>query len=338
MICVGGFVLNQPVIEGVRSIQAWWLGNKSAAPSFLGWEDPCGMIEKSRLGERAPSDVFLCVQNAGDVMYFGTGMDHSTCTLSNFSLAVGAQGHTETWPELTRAANRGDLSRVKRVLQMSSKGELPALLSTTAGSYGHAALHRAALHGFEDVVATLLEKGADNNLRDFEGLTPSFLAAFSGHGEVLQTLAMHGVQLSQERDNKGATPLQWAATQGHYAVVDLLLKKHEMLHIKDFHGGGPVSAAATMGHVEVLERLVKERADLEESDERGMQPLHWAALHGHGLVAKRLLHLRARSDALNSEGQSPTSLALSHSRQEVAEVIRTAHKRKRSKTMKGQEL
>ena len=42
------------------------------------------------------------------VLYFGDGTEHSTCTLSDFSLAVGAQGHTETWPPLLRAANRGD--------------------------------------------------------------------------------------------------------------------------------------------------------------------------------------------------------------------------------------
>ena len=248
---------------------------KAAAPEFHGWEDPCGMIEKSLEGERWPSNVFLCVQHAGEVLYFGTGMEHSTCTLSNFSLAVGSQGHTESWPDLIRAANRGDLLGVTQVLQQaSSNWELREALSATAGSYGHAALHRAALHGFEHVVAALLEHGADSQQRDGEGLTPSFLAAFSGHSEVLQTLAKKGVRLSSERDAKGATPMQWAATQGHHAVVDLLLDEDKASYRqKDSHGGGPVSAAATMGHLEVLHMLLKRRADAEESDDRGMRPL-----------------------------------------------------------------
>ena len=282
-------------------------------------------------GEVWPASIQLCVQHAGDTLYFGTGVEHSTCTLSNFSLAVGSQGHTETWPELIRAANRGDVRRVEKLLQgAGSKRELEEMLSATAGSYGHAALHRAALHGFGQVAEALLERGANSQQRDGEGLTPSFLAAFSGHGELLQTLARHGVKLADEIDGKGATPMQWAATQGHHSVVELLMDKHQVSHKrKDFHGGGPISSAATMGHSEVLRRLLQRRADLEESDERGMRPLHWAALHGHGAVSEHLLHVGAESNAKNSEGQRPVDLALENSRQEVLDVLKAWRKRKR---------
>ena len=292
------------------------------------------MIEQSLQGEVLPSGVQLCVQHAGEVLYFGTGVEHSTCTLSNFSLAVGSQGHTETWPELVRAANRGDLARVKQLLRLARAEELQDLLSKSAGSYGHTALHRAALHGFERVVAVLLEKGAEGTQQDLEGLTPSFLSAFSGHKEVLQTLLKHGIQLSREIDTKGATPLQWAATQGHHAVVDLLLTHKMSPETRDFHGGGPVSASATMGHVEVLHRLVEEKANVEESDDRGMRPLHWAALHGHGLVVKHLLRLRARNDPFNSDGRRPLDLALAHSRHEVVQAMQTGHRKELYKTQK----
>ncbi|CAE7815339.1 INVS [Symbiodinium microadriaticum] len=318
----------------LNGVKAWWLGRKSESALFRGWEDPCGMIEQSLQGEVLPSGVQLCVQHAGEVLYFGTGVEHSTCTLSNFSLAVGSQGHTETWPELVRAANRGDLARVKQLLRLARAEELQDLLSKSAGSYGHTALHRAALHGFERVVAVLLEKGAEGTQQDLEGLTPSFLSAFSGHKEVLQTLLKHGIQLSREIDTKGATPLQWAATQGHHAVVDLLLTHKMSPETRDFHGGGPVSASATMGHVEVLHRLVEEKANVEESDDRGMRPLHWAALHGHGLVVKHLLRLRARNDPFNSDGRRPLDLALAHSRHEVVQAMQTGHRKELYKTQK----
>ena len=108
------------------------------------------------------------------MIYFGDDMEHSTCSLG-FTLAVGAQGHTETWPALLRAANRGDLKAARRALDP---------LDATAGRYGHSALHRAALHGYPQVVKHLLKARAQVGQRDSEGLTPIFMAAFSGHVEV----------------------------------------------------------------------------------------------------------------------------------------------------------
>lgn len=188
------------------------------------------------------------------MVYFGDGIEHSTCSLG-FTLAVGAQGHTETWPALLRAANRGDLKATRRAADP---------LDATAGRYGHSALHRAALHGYPLVVKHLVAVRAQVDQRDSEELTPIFMAAFSGHVEaagalegrlpqVLKALVPHGA-LSQ-KDGSGATPLQWAATQGHVAAVHYLLQQGLPATARNSQGGGPVSAAATMGHSEVLEEL-----------------------------------------------------------------------------------
>ncbi|CAJ1380608.1 unnamed protein product, partial [Effrenium voratum] len=168
----------------LSGVKAWWLGPSGASkiPSFRGWEDwsmedPCGAAFGTLQGDSSvPEGVKLCIQRAGEVLYFGEGVEHSTCSLSNFSLAVGAQGHTEHWPELPRAANRGDLKTVRRLLKRSPAelAERQRLLDGTAGRYGHSALHRAALHGFAEVAEALLAARADPTLRDSEGLTPSW--------------------------------------------------------------------------------------------------------------------------------------------------------------------
>eukprot|EP00434_Breviolum_minutum_P022739 symbB.v1.2.020061.t1/scaffold1666.1/size183716/7 len=211
-------------------IKAWWLsppGEVQQLQHFKGWEDPCGSIDALLQGQlEVPKAVKLCIQHAGEVLYFGDGTEHSTCTLSDFSLAVGAQGHTETWPPLLRAANRGDLQEVKELL----KGQ--ADLRSKAPRYGHSALHRAALHGHHAVVKALLLAKADVEESDDEGLTASFLAAFSGHVRVLKQLPI------SQKDGKGASPLQWAATQGHQATVEFLLsRKADVLSTNDLGGG-----------------------------------------------------------------------------------------------------
>lgn len=286
----------------LSGIKAWWLQRPpvAAGAAFEGWEDPCGAIES--LLQAPEPGVKLCVQHAGEVLYFGDDMEHSTCGLSAFSLAVGAQGHTETWPALLRVANRGDLKEVQQLLSPSPG--LAAALRQRAGRYGHSAVHRAALHGHAEVVRELLRARAELS-RDDEGLSPSFLAAFSGHVKVLKTLGENAVA---ERDGKGASPLQWAATQGHLAVVDFLLSRRGDVRATNTLGGGALSAAATTGQAEVVRRLVAARGNMEETDHAGMQPLHWASLHGHLELLRLLLELRA-SPAKDRKGKTPLDLA-----------------------------
>eukprot|EP00438_Fugacium_kawagutii_P028383 Skav207227 [mRNA] locus=scaffold1717:89644:95447:+ [translate_table: standard] len=127
---------------------------------------------KKQVLERHGNETFYADNTRGSyahpklaeyVLYFGDNVEHSTCSLSNFSLAVGAQGHTESWAPLLRAANRGDLKEVQGLLAARAQ------LQLVAGPYGHSALHRAALHGHHDVVAQLLRARADPERRDDEG-------------------------------------------------------------------------------------------------------------------------------------------------------------------------
>jgi ankyrin repeat protein len=67
---------------------------------------------------------------------------------------------------------------------------------------GQTALSRAAIKGHEAVVELLLEKGADVESKDSDGLTP----------------------------------LSWAARGGHEAVVKLLLEKGADTESKNSHG------------------------------------------------------------------------------------------------------
>ncbi|CAJ1380604.1 unnamed protein product, partial [Effrenium voratum] len=79
----------------LSGVKAWWLGPSGASkiPSFRGWEDPCGAAFGTLQGDSSvPEGVKLCIQRAGEVLYFGEGVEHSTCSLSNFSLAVGPHG------------------------------------------------------------------------------------------------------------------------------------------------------------------------------------------------------------------------------------------------------
>ena len=68
----------------------------------------------------------------------------------------------------------------------------------------------------------LIENGADINTRSNDGQTPTHIAAFRGHIEVLRLLIENGADVNA-RSNRGQTPLQAARQYYHAACVELLV-------------------------------------------------------------------------------------------------------------------
>ncbi len=93
---------------------------------------------------------------------------------------------------------------------------------------------------------------------------------------------------------KGETLIDWAASNGHEAVINLLLS-HKNTDLNSKHNKpGPLSLAAAEGHAGVV-RLLLARDDihLNVTDNSNRTPLTLAAEHGHEAVVKLLL---ARND------------------------------------------
>jgi len=87
------------------------------------------------------------------------------------------------------------------------------------------ALHRAAANGNVDIVKLLIEKKADVNTKmpsgRHKGATPLFDAARSGSAEVVRLLLAGGAVVDAPTEN-GVTPLMVASMEGHTAVIDAL--------------------------------------------------------------------------------------------------------------------
>uniref|UniRef100_A0A7S4UGZ8 JmjC domain-containing protein n=1 Tax=Alexandrium monilatum TaxID=311494 RepID=A0A7S4UGZ8_9DINO len=328
----------QALLHGMK---AWWLG--PAGVSFAAFEDPCSFLGLG--GAALPDGVHFCVQRAGEILYFAEGVQHSVCSLDRFVLGVGAQGHTEEWPAMVRAANRGDLPAAKRLMGRAAGADANRALDAGAGAYGHTALHRAALHGHTQLVKYLLASRAQPDLPDGEGMLPIFLAAFSGHVEVLEHLADFGAGV-RARDPNGASILQWASTQGHLEVVKTLVSKLRAdVRAQDSLGGGSMSAAATVGHRDIVQYLRDQGAEVGEANADGMRPIHWASLHGHAEMVEWLLAARAAALPRDKKGRTPLDLANEHRFSGVAQLLRAAggggarqRRRQRRRKTGGSEL
>lgn len=169
----------------------------------------------------------------------------------------------------------------------------------------------AAETGDFAAVRLLLEKGAQLEIADQDGLTPLLWAADNGHVAIVLLLLDKGARIEATDQIYGRTPLSWAASKGHQAVVKLLLDRDADVDAADNSRRTPLSWAASRGHEATVRLLMQYGADIERADPKyGRTPLSWAVVRGHEAVAKLLLDRGVNVDAADLEhGRTPLSWA-----------------------------
>jgi ankyrin repeat protein len=75
------------------------------------------------------------------------------------------------------------------------------------------------------------------------------------------------------KDDKGRTPLQRAAREGHKEVAELLIAAGAALNWKDKEGKTPLYHAARWGHTNIAALLIAAGADVNAKDDKGRTPL-----------------------------------------------------------------
>ncbi|KAL8670368.1 MAG: hypothetical protein Q9168_005095 [Polycauliona sp. 1 TL-2023] len=127
-----------------------------------------------------------------------------------------------------------------------------------------------------------------------------------------------------DRDRKyeqGQPLLSLAATNGHDAIVELLLDDNAKPNFNNSEGESPLTLAASKGHENVVKLLVKHEADINFLDRRGRSPLILATAHGHEAVAELLLD-KTSFDRLNGDlGRTVLSLAAENGLETVARLL-----------------
>jgi ankyrin repeat protein len=140
------------------------------------------------------------------------------------------------------AAMQGQTEQVEQLL--SANRSLVSAVSTD----GWSALHLAAFFGAADTARTLLNKGADVNLRSTNAM---------------QNLALHA-----------------AAAGGHAEIVKLLLDRGAPASARQHGGWTALHAAAQTGNLEMAQALITAGADVSARAENNQQPLDLALTKG----------------------------------------------------------
>jgi ankyrin repeat protein len=141
------------------------------------------------------------------------------------------QRQSESSRTLMTAVAANDVTAVNKILS-----EEKVDLSQTNAD-GFSPLAWAAREGYTQVVAILLEHGANPNQNDqWMGATAGHKAAFWGRPEVMNLLVQHGLDLNAKGGYNGYTALMDAVTRNHFEVAQILVKAGADLNITGHDG------------------------------------------------------------------------------------------------------
>ena len=151
--------------------------------------------------------------------------------------------------EIHLAAQQGDLTKVKGLLE-----ENPGLLEARSENE-KTPLHFSAQGGHRELVAFLIEKGADVNAENIASETPLHYAAAMGHRDVVDLLISRGAALNSGTSN-GSTPLHYAANFGNSEIIQVLVESGADINRKNKYGTTPLDQAYDFGRKEAARLIV----------------------------------------------------------------------------------
>ena len=178
---------------------------------------------------------------------------------------------------LQLAAARGEKTEVKRLLDCTE-----ATIDNTIVIQN--ALQEAAFAGHQDIVESLLRKGADVNARGGPFGTAMQAAARKKHHQVVKVLIESGFV-----GEEGGPPLHHAAWSGHAEVVQYLVDQGADIEAQDCDGATALHWAAWKGYVDIMRILLDKGHDTRIQDAAGGSALHFAAYFGQDVAATLLL-------------------------------------------------
>ena len=199
-------------------------------------------------------------------------------------------------PALVDARGRTGESAILTAVYRGQKAIVNLLVSRGAPM----TLCEACAAGELDRVERLVEEGAAVDVFSDDGWTPLHLAAFFGHGKIVELLLGRGADVAARSLNSNAN------TALHAALA----------------GNPPVSRGPGGDQMMMAGLLIGAGADVNAGDRAGWRPLHLAAANDNIDAIKALVAQGADVHAQNNDGRTPLTLAQERNHREAAAFLR----------------
>ncbi|WP_158706876.1 ankyrin repeat domain-containing protein [Candidatus Phycorickettsia trachydisci] len=140
----------------------------------------------------------------------------------------------------------------------------------TCDPNGRALIHLAVMHNDPEIVALLLERGANVNIQDDYA---NIALHYARSGEITKLLLEHGAN-PNHKNWQGNTPLHQKLWLGfHLEVAQALLEGGADINLKNDDGYTPLHEAILKKNLEATKFLVTNNADINAENNFGVTPL-----------------------------------------------------------------
>ena len=167
-------------------------------------------------------------------------------------------------------------------------------------------------------IVELLNRGFDPDTRDPQGHAGLFVALREGSLNAANALLDWPKTNVEPRTAQDESPLMMAALKGHTEVVRKLIARDADVNKT---GWTPLHYAATSGHLAIIELLLEHHAYIDAESPNGTTPLMMAAHYGTPAAVKLLLEAGADPSLKNQLGLSALDFAMRANRRDAAELI-----------------
>lgn len=125
----------------------------------------------------------------------------------------------------------------------------------------------------EKACKALLDAGANINAQDEHGNTALHFAAKQGHQNIVALLLRRGAQVDVREGSNKYTPLHVATLNRHTSLISLLLKAGADINAQDENGNTALHLAAKFGEIEVFKHLFFLGANPDIANNNGDKPI-----------------------------------------------------------------
>ena len=175
-------------------------------------------------------------------------------------------------------------------------------------------------------VRTLLQRGFDPNTPDANGQYGLYLALREPSLQVARVLVDWPQTRVDVRNRVDESPLMMAALKGHAELVQRLIARGADVNKP---GWTPLHYAATGGHAAIIAMLLDAHAYIDAESPNGTTPLMMASQYGTAAAVRQLLEAGADASLKNQLGLSAQDFAFRAQRQDVADLIASHLRQKR---------
>ena len=158
---------------------------------------------------------------------------------------------------------------------------------------------------------------------DTSGRTPLMYSAIEGQYRQTNTLLNNGADPNLKDPEHEWTALHHAAFRGHYAVCERLLRDDRTRVLaRDHDGATALMLACGQAQYRAAMELIEDMDDVDDVDMNGWTALHYAAWHGAMDTGMKLLDAGADKDKATNSGMTAADIADAAKQEDFQYMIR----------------